>query len=844
MKKLRFSLSRVAAATTVALVAACGGDDTNTIPLGDSGGDVSLPDGNGGGDAGLDSGTDTNTSADTSDSSLPPTIYSHLFNGPVKALLHDGTSWYVGGGFYGANVAAAPHLLPIDSKGAQVTSCALKGGFDGNVIAALAVGGSVYVGGSFRHYQGAVANRVAKLDATTCALDTTFSPANNGFDGNVTALATSGTSLYLGGQFNAYKGVAGSANRLAKLDLTSGALDTTFSPANVNGFNNIVLALHVNGTSLYVGGQFNMYKGVGGSALRLAKLDLTSGAIDTTFSTMGLNGFQQGFVRALTSSGTSLYVGGQFNAYRAVPNSANELAKLDLTTGVLDTTFSPIGATANGFNGGVYGLAANGASLYVGGSFTAYKGVATSANHLAKLDLTSGAIDTTFSPVGATTNGTDGLVVALANSGTSLIVGGQFANYRGASGSAHNIAKLDLTSGAQDATFVAPNNTVNGFEARVISLNVAGNTIWAGGTFSTYGGYAANSIAKLDDTTWALDTVFSPANANGFETDVNALLVANKSLFVAGGFTAYRGAADSASRIAKLDLASGALDTTFSPPGANANGFDVTAHALATAGTSVYVGGIFTSYKGVANSANFVAKLDFTSGAIDTTFSPAGAATNGFDLDVFALAASSTSLYVGGDFNGYKGVANSAIRLAKLDLTTGALDATFSPPNANGFDAAVEALTLAGNVLYVGGAFNGYQNVPNSANMLAKLDATTGALDATFSPLGANANGFDNDVFSIAVVGNNVYCVGAFVSYRGVVASANYIAKLDAMNGAIDTTFSPVGALTNGFENDMSVVTTLGPSLFVGGRSYRYRDGSNGFGGAMAILDPTSGALK
>ena len=113
MKKLRFSLSRVAAATTVALVAACGGDDTNTIPLGDSGGDVSLPDGNGGGDAGLDSGTDTNTAADTSDSSLPPTIYSHLFNGPVKALLHDGTSWYVGGGFYGANVAAAPHLLPI-----------------------------------------------------------------------------------------------------------------------------------------------------------------------------------------------------------------------------------------------------------------------------------------------------------------------------------------------------------------------------------------------------------------------------------------------------------------------------------------------------------------------------------------------------------------------------------------------------------------------------------------------------------------------------------------------------------------------------------------------------------
>ena len=786
MRRLAFKPTPVALLALL-LSAACGGDDTVT-PLGDAGNDGNVtPDG------AADTGTDGNPGDGATDGGLPKS-FSHFFNGNVNAVVHAGTSWYVGGRFYGANVAPAPRLLPLDASGTPVGTCSLQSGFDGTVSAAIAVGSSIYVGGQFRRYQGKPADRLAKIDATTCALDTTFSPPNgNGFDATVAALATAGTSLYVGGAFTAYKGVANSANGIAKLDLTTGALDTTFSPANSNGFNNGVGALHVSGGSLYVGGAFSSYKGVA--------------------------------------------------------NSANRLAKLDLTTGAIDTTFSPVGPTANGFGAvnnppAVLALATSGGALYVGGDFTAYKGVASSANRLAKLDLVTGAIDTTFSPVGPTANGFDGQVSALGVSGTSLLVGGNFTSYRGAAGSAHAFAKLALVSGAQDATFVPAGNTVNGFERGVNAIAVSGTTTWVGGGFWTYAGYSANRIAKLDDVTYALDTTFSPANGNGFDADVAAILASGSSIYVGGAFTAYRGTANSAMRLAKLDATSGALDTTFSPPGQNANGFDAEVAAFATAGTSLYVGGRFTRYKGVNDSANFLAKLDLTTGALDTTFSPVGQNANGFDVDVFALTTSGTSLYVGGDFTRYKGVNASANRLAKLDLTTGAIDSTFSPAgqNANGFDAAVNALALSGNVLYVGGNFTRYKGVNSSANRLAKLDATTGALDATFSPVGQNANGFDAEVLALAVSGSSVYCGGAFNNYRGVNASANFLAKLDGTTGAIDTTFSPAGQLTNGFDGDVRALSAQQNALFAGGTFHVYR-GSN-YADSVAILALANGALQ
>jgi len=738
-------------------------------------------------------------------------------NGAVKAAVTDGTSWYIGGQFSAVNPLNAPRIIALDLTGNPLPTCDLKTGFDSGITAIVKSGSSIYVGGYFTRYQGQPANYLAKLDATTCALDTNFSPPDsNGFDGAVHAIAVNGTSLYLGGAFTAYKGIANSANYLAKLDLASGEIDTGFSPAGAtaNGFDNSVTSLAIAGSSLYVGGTFTAYKGVVNSANRLAKLQLATGELDAAFSPAGAtaNGFNN-FVKALAIEGTSLFAVGYFTDYKGVANSANHLAKLDLATGTIDTVFSPVGLIANGFDANVESLAVKDGSLYIGGYFNSYKGVENSANYLAKIDAATGAIDSAFSPIGASANGTNGAVYDIAANNEWLYVVGFFSAYKGTT--ANNIAKIHLITGTMDTTFGPTGSSLNGFNELVSAVAASDTALYLGGDFSGYGGQSANNIAKFDATTWEFDSDFSPPSSNGFSSMVTALVISGTSLYVGGYFSAYKGVANSANGLAKLDLATGAIDTTFSPVGASANGFNANVRALAVSADSLYVGGMFDSYKGVANSANRLAKLDLVTGTIDTVFSPIGANANGFSgvaNTVNALAVSGTSLYVGGKFSAYRGVANSANKLAMLNLTTGAIDTTFSPVGANGFDWEVYALAVDNTSLFVGGLFSSYKGVMGSAMNLAKLNLSTGAIDTTFSPVGAN--GFDSAVETLAVNDGSLYVGGWFSTYRGIDSSIN-LAKLDTSTGDIDTSFNPASA--DPFDNSVSVLVVSGSSLWAGG---------------------------
>ena len=65
------------------------------------------------------------------------------------------------------------------------------------------------------------------------------------------------------------------------------------------------LALHVSGGSLYVGGGFSAYRSVATSAYRLAKLDRLTGALDTAFSPPGRS---SGVIVVVSSPGFSRHV--------------------------------------------------------------------------------------------------------------------------------------------------------------------------------------------------------------------------------------------------------------------------------------------------------------------------------------------------------------------------------------------------------------------------------------------------------------------------------------------------------------------------------------------------------
>ena len=142
---------------------------------------------------------------------------------------------------------------------------------------------------------------------------------NNGLDSWASALAFSGSDLYVGGGFTrTYDGAVTNLNYIAKF--SGGA----WSALPNIGLNSDVNALAVSGSDLYVGGGFTQANYPSVAMYRIAKF---SGGAWSALPHNGLN-MVNGQVNALAVSGSDLYVGGEFTqtADGAVTN-LNNIAK-------------------------------------------------------------------------------------------------------------------------------------------------------------------------------------------------------------------------------------------------------------------------------------------------------------------------------------------------------------------------------------------------------------------------------------------------------------------------------------------------------------------------------------
>ena len=635
--------------------------------------------------------------------------------GTVDAAVADAAGgYYIGGDFTGVGGVARndiAHILPDGSADPAFDPDA-----NGAVLTLAVSGSTVYAGGTFTSIGGQTRNNIAALSAGS-GLATTWDPDA---DKEVDALAVSGSTIYAGGWFTSIGGQTRYA--VAALDVGSG-LATTWAPdaGNAPYGNANVSALAVSGSTVYAGGWFTS---IGGQARSgIAALSATSG-LATAWNPNAGGGSSDGSpVLALAVSGSTVYAGGLFTSIGG--QTRDDLAALSAGSG-LATTWNPAAS------GTVDALAVSGSTVYAGGTFGTVGGQVRTG--IAALNAGNG-LATAWDP--DANNGPPGsaAVDALVVAGSTVYVGGDFTSIGGQDRS--GIAALDA---AGAVTGWDPDAIDDDYQGDIEALAVSGSTVYAGGDFSSIGGQSRNDLAALSASSGLATTWDPEPSATGYAT-VDALAVSGSTVYAGGLFTSIGG--QTRNYIAALDATSG-LATAWNPDaGGNVS-------TLAVSGSTVYAGGWFSSIGGQTRTN--LAALDASTG-LATGWNPSP------DRAVDAVVVSGSTIYAVGYFTSIGGQSRSEI--AALDATSGL--ATDWDPSASGTSYhEVFTLAVSGSTVYVGGEFDtiGGQTRDN----IAALDATTGLATAWDPDVGGPTYPV---VYALVVSGSTVTVGGTFTTIGG-----------------------------------------------------------------------------
>jgi hypothetical protein len=172
-----------------------------------------------------------------------------MYVGPqVYALAVSGSTIYVGGYFFNLNGHTRNNIAAVRASNGNLTNWDPSAN---SGVSALAVSGNtVFAGGSFTSVGGQGRDNIAALDASS-GIATNWNPAAGG---EVFALAVSGGTLYVGGFF---RGIGGQArNSIAALNTSTGSATAWNPNATIPGSDAVVSALAVSGSTVYVGGYF------------------------------------------------------------------------------------------------------------------------------------------------------------------------------------------------------------------------------------------------------------------------------------------------------------------------------------------------------------------------------------------------------------------------------------------------------------------------------------------------------------------------------------------------------------------------------------------------------------
>ncbi|MBX2991995.1 MAG: choice-of-anchor D domain-containing protein [Bacteroidetes bacterium] len=623
-------------------------------------------------------------------------------DGEVRAIVKSGRISYVGGSFGYVGPVTGGAVVLSSASGLILPSSPKV---NGDVLTVAADGNNGwYIGGSFTEVNGVARSRAAKI-LPNGSLDNTWNPQ---FDGPVHAIVVGTAGVYVGGSFSRVG--AAVRNNAALLNPTNAAV-LSWNPNP----NNTVRTIQVVPPYVYVGGEFTAVGVVPIARDYVARIDISSGGVDSVWSPSP-NGFVLSILTAVGQN--NVWLGGEFSLIDT--SSRPHLASVTSGGTGFVTDWNPRP------NGPVHVLRLAGSRLHVGGRFTAI---------LDSVRGNAAAVDPFVSRLLSWNPNLNGPVNTMEFSGGIFYVGGLFSSVGVAQ--RRNIAAVDSVLGN-----VSGWNPVAGSEVKVIGVQ---SNVFLGGLFRSVNGAVRRNVAALDDTAGA--TAFNP-NVNG---GVNAMRLSGNTLYLGGGFDTVSG--QRITRLAAVNANSG-FPTAWRPQ----VGPDGVVNAIELSGPTVYAGGTFTTVG--TTQRRYLVALDSATGSL-TAWNPNP------DDHVLALKLSGGVLYASGLFTQIGTEPRN--RVAAINLATGA--PTVWEPNTAGV-TSISALAVTGPAVYVGGAFTTIGG--QQRNALAALDLTRGDITEFNAGLASQSS-----VNVIVPAGNSLY-VG------GILNSTSDLISVNRVSGAIN----------------------------------------------------------
>jgi hypothetical protein len=705
----------------------------------------------------------------TTGSGNPATTWNPGAVGSVRSLDLSGSTLFVGGNF--STLGGQPRnyigALPTTGSGA-VSATAWNPGANGDVFDFALSGSTLFVGGNFNTLGGQSRSRIGALP-TTGGGSISATAWNPGSTSNlVQSLSTAKSKLFAGGYYTTLGGQ--SRSRIGALPTTGSGI---ISPTDWNpGAANAVYALELSGSTrrtLFVGGAFSGLNSLGGQSRAYI------GAIPATGSVIAATNWNPGAdnaVRALEVSGSVLFVGGQFSSSLGGQSRAYIGAVPSTGSGAVQAT-----AWNPGANGIVNSLALSGSTLFAGGHFSQLGG---------QERFFAGSLPATGSGAVSAANWNprfNGIVDNIAISGSRLVAGGRYAAVL--SSSRGRLGSISTRNNQVSSWSSFANNVVN-------EIVPSGSNILVGGLFTQLGGDPVTGAGSLTrNRLGALPSGGSSVTPTAWNPNldsyVNSIAVSGSTVYIAGAFSSSMGGTTRS-----FLGAVSADDGTALPWNPRVN---TEVMKVSVSGSSLLAGGAFSQVDAVFSASGFVI------GAISAETNKTTGWYAGANNTVNVLEVSGSSLFVGGTFTNLG--ENRGVRYLGALPTSGNEKVT-STGWRTALDSTVNSLATSGSVIFAGcggsGSFNG---TPRSGLIAFPTTGSTLVGATGWDPK------FNSNVLTLAITGSKLFAGGGFTGYN--VTGSSYLTAMDTESRQL------TGWVPQATNNIVRALALSGTTLFAGG---------------------------